>query len=135
MLVASMTVMVLSFLTGQKACRVQLALLDKEYQDEERPAQTNLWSTVTVWLNGSSFFLFLGGVVLILIFSWLNLPNAQLATPSMSEAKGENSTMLEGSRQPQPPSLLPPSQPKPGTGHPPPTPPVPVRPAPPPDKK
>lgn len=140
-LVLSMAAMVSSFLTGQRACRYQMELLDKEFGEGMRPSQRNKWSTITTWLNVFSFALFLVGVACILTFSWFNLPTVD-EQPQSDATSGGSSVMSQSDKTPpripaQPDRLVQP--PLPGHGAPPPSNPVaPARPAappPPPAKK
>ncbi|MCI0359334.1 MAG: hypothetical protein L0211_12720 [Planctomycetaceae bacterium] len=142
-LAASIGAMLLSFQTGQEACRRQLVLLDQEFQESERPDQTNWWSACTIWFNRGACFFFLAGVILILVFSGLNLLAAPPAPPVPAPASslyGETSQMADSPQASMPPVQLPsqppPSEPKPGTGHPAPSAPaLPIKPATPPVKK
>lgn len=69
-----------SFLTSQAACRKQRDLWDKRVKginttpiDQEK----NSFSDATRWFNGSSFFFFFVGVILLAIFSFENLPSGK----------------------------------------------------------
>lgn len=75
-LVVSMAAMVLSFLTGQKACAKRLAALDNEYSTGTPDNSRNFWAMLTTTFNYTSSTLFFVGLILILLFSWVNMPNA-----------------------------------------------------------
>lgn len=122
-----LTAILLSFQTGHWACNSQLDLLNDEYKTGVRPDQRNHWSEYTTWLNRLSCLLLVLGVVLILIFSWVNLPKG---TAPDGPSKGDEVS------QPQTPKPSSPAEPRPGHGHPaPPSPARPARPATPPIKK
>jgi hypothetical protein len=140
-LVASIVTMLCSFLTGQWACEHQMKLLDHHAEKAERPDQTNYWSNWTKKLNVSSLFLFVIGIILVAIFSGINMLERKPAGP----AKGDTPTSQGGqdlADTPKPPPVTlpsPPSSPpvRPDTGNPPPSSPVtPTTPSsPPPTKK
>jgi hypothetical protein len=111
-LATSMIVMLASFQTGQTACELGLARLNKRFESGEPQSEFNLWSILTTWFNRASYILFIVGVILILLFSWVNIP-------TVDASKG--SRMSKSSQIPRPTT---PAEPHPGTGHPAPSPPA-----------
>lgn len=117
-LVVSMAAMVLSFLTGQWACAKRLAALDKEYLKQPIGSTRNLWATATTILTHTSSLLFFVGLIVILLFSWVNMPSAtkgSVAPPETAPkdvAPEPTPTPSKGSVMPQPDPT-----PLPGTGH------------------
>jgi hypothetical protein len=75
LLFLSLFAMLTSFHTGQRACHEQLHGWDALYRDGTPQPECNSWSTATTWLSRGSCALFLLGVLMILIFSWINLPS------------------------------------------------------------
>ena len=134
LLAASMAAMVLSFLTGQNACRRQLALLDIEFREGMRPPQTNRWSSQVF------YGVDLAGVVAILVFSWLNLTVDVASSAAQQTIMHGGTSQVNDTSKPIPvvptPQPVTPSQPNPGHGHTPPPPPaMPPRPIAPPATK
>lgn len=137
-LVVSMAAMVLSFLTGQKACAKRLAALDNEYSTGTPDNSRNVWVMLTTTFNYTSSTLFFVGLILILLFSWVNMPKGNVSPPDSGPPASKDvvppktdptPTASKGRVMPQPDPT-----PHPGTGHVPP-PPAPRPPSPPPIKK
>lgn len=117
-LTISMVLMILSFWTGRKACRKYQAWLDRAVSVGVGEPEQNRWSTATDSLSGLSCLLFIAGIILILSFSWLNIPS-----PQAGQAQGGvMNAAPQAASEPHP---------KPDTGHPAPRPPAMPRPAPP----
>lgn len=75
----SMLCTLVSFLTSQAACSRQLKILEAEYfgdrEDQSREISLKNWpSIVTNWLNVLSILTFIGGAVLLAVFSAVNIP-------------------------------------------------------------
>jgi TRAP-type C4-dicarboxylate transport system permease small subunit len=76
-----------SFLTSQKACSIQIEILEKNYLPDEKPVDSkNQMSSFTIWLNRLSIFFFIIGVSLLAIFSIKNI-NHQTGITQMAQKK------------------------------------------------
>jgi hypothetical protein len=100
-----------SFLTSQSACRKQRDFLDQHYLEGAAAiaGRKNWWASVTHWLNlGSYFFVFLA-VVLLTIFTWLNLgkggqnPMSDETHDQQIQSKSEPTQVKAGYVPPKPP--------------------------------
>lgn len=71
----SMLTILFSFLSSQIACRRQRDLLDELFEHGTRNVErkANRWSSLTHWLNVSSYILVFLAVSFLALFSWLNL--------------------------------------------------------------
>lgn len=63
----------ISFLTSQKACRIQRDILDGDIQGRNN-SNNNIAASWTNWLNYFSIVFFIIGVIAFIVFSALNLP-------------------------------------------------------------
>lgn len=66
---ASILATLISFLTSQKACRKQLAILENDAD----PAARNWYARLTAWLNVTSIIAFICGTIALASFSSANL--------------------------------------------------------------
>jgi hypothetical protein len=133
-LVLSMVAMLCSFLTGQWACEDQIKLLDQHAAKGIRPEQKNYWSKWTKLLNTSSLALFIVGIILVAIFSGINLLARTPAAAKSQQPPAQGPNDLADTPKVVPltvPGQPSPATPNPGSGHTPPSSP-PVTPAAPP---
>ena len=78
--VTSLISTLISFLTSQKACRKQIAMLEYDFFDKkesESNKQKNNWVIWTSRLNIASIVTFVIGVILLLIFSFSNIGSSK----------------------------------------------------------
>jgi len=72
---ASILSTLVSFLSGQESCSKEIEILDGKYRGDIKDEKEikNRFVTWTKWLNRVSMFLFIVGVIFLIIFSALNL--------------------------------------------------------------
>lgn len=119
--IMSLLFTLISFLTSQKACTEQIAILEHSYFEAEgEPNKKNNPGIWTSRLNIASIGTFVIGVVLLASFSISNIaaPNEEVVMPNKENKKNEE----KGFEPPQTPQK--PPDPKPGDGYVPDRPPV-----------
>jgi H+/Cl- antiporter ClcA len=108
--IVSLLVILLSFLTSQKAMRRQLMILDSCYRRERcAEDQKNFWSNCTSLLNIAAIVTFLAGVVFL---AWFSVENLAPEDGGMGNKQSEV-PLKEGRAAPNPPAMPRPGPPKP----------------------
>ena len=93
--VTSLISTLISFLTSQKACRKQIAMLEYDFFDKkesESNKQKNNWAIWTSRLNIASIVTFVIGVIFLLIFSFSNIGSSK---EEVVMPNGENKKQVE----------------------------------------
>lgn len=72
-LIASLVLILASFLMSQWAFRRALDILDEDYKNPTKDQTTNGWSVATGWLTGLSGASFVFGVVMLAVFAIKNV--------------------------------------------------------------